>query len=193
MPIALIVIVVIAIAAATGFWVSQNTDVAVDSELMAETIERTEEMVTPEEAESEAAVEMEADAEIQATLPADPVDQDDPAVSGVNEDLVAPTTSVNEYADGVYTAEASYFTPSNVKHDISVTLTLEGDEVADAAVLYDGGAAETSSHTRFENALAPEVIGVDLEDVSLSRVGGASLTSDAFNEAVDTIKQQASA
>jgi AAA ATPase containing von Willebrand factor type A (vWA) domain len=127
------------------------------------------------------------------SLPAPELPADDPAVSGMNDDVAADETVTSGVADGEYTASASYFTPSNVEHDIGVTLTIESGEVADVAVTYNDAAAETGHHQRFDAAVADDVIGVPLEDVQLSRTGGASLTSGAFNEAVDTIKQQAAA
>ena len=43
---------------------------------------------------------------------------------------------------------------------------------------------------RFDAVYKTEVVGKKLTDINLSRVGGASLTSKAFNEAVaDIIKQ----
>ncbi|MEM9336842.1 MAG: hypothetical protein AAGA35_03240 [Patescibacteria group bacterium] len=92
----------------------------------------------------------------------------------------------------VFSASASYFTPRRTEHDILVTLTLKDRVVVDADVTYDGGAAATPSHTRFDDAYRSEVIGKRLNEISLSRTGGASLTSDSFNEALADIKSQAS-
>ncbi len=89
-----------------------------------------------------------------------------------------------------YVAEASYFTPRRVEHDIGVTLELDGTTIVDANVTYDGGAAGTPQHSSFDNAYAAEVIGKDVNTIELSRVGGASLTSNAFNEAVAEIRAQ---
>lgn len=83
------------------------------------------------------------------------------------------------------TEVASYLTPARKEHEITVTLTLNGDTVTDAAVLYDGTSNFSNpSHERFDAAYKTEVIGKTLSQISLSRVGGASLTSQAFNEAV---------
>ncbi|KXJ97864.1 MAG: hypothetical protein UZ19_OD1000928 [Parcubacteria bacterium OLB19] len=43
---------------------------------------------------------------------------------------------------------------------------------------------------RFDGAYKTQVVGKRLEDISLSRVGGASLTSKAFNEAIANIIDQ---
>lgn len=103
-----------------------------------------------------------------------------------SENVMAST-----YTDGTYTKVATYRTPRNVAHDISVTLTLEGGIVTSADVRYNGIEAETSMHQNFESAWEPVVVGESLDSVTLSRVGGASLTSQAFNEAVAEIKVEA--
>jgi len=89
-----------------------------------------------------------------------------------------------------YSALASYFTPRRTGHEMLITLELEGETVVDADVTYDGATAQSPNHTSFDNAYATEVIGKNINDVQLSRVGGASLSSDAFNEAVADIKAQ---
>lgn len=91
-----------------------------------------------------------------------------------------------------FTAEASYLTPKRTEHDIVVSLTLKDRVVVDADVTYDGGAAQTPAHSGFDGAYKSEVIGKTLNEISLSRVGGASLTSDAFNEAVAEIRSERS-
>jgi len=89
-----------------------------------------------------------------------------------------------------YTAQASYFTPNRTEHQMLITLELDGETVVDANVDYDGAAAQTPNHSNFDNAYASQVIGKNINDIQLSRVGGASLTSTAFNEGVAEIKAQ---
>ncbi len=90
----------------------------------------------------------------------------------------------------IYKAEADYLTPRRTNHDIEVSLTIENNIVTDANVMYDGGPAGTPAHIGFDNAYAEAVIGQNINEVELSRVGGASLTSDAFNDAVADIRTQ---
>lgn len=91
-----------------------------------------------------------------------------------------------------YTASANYMTPARTEHDIAVTLTLDSDGVVtDADVVYDDSTGYSNANQeRFDNAYKNEVVGVPLENISLSRVGGASLTSGAFNEAVEKISAE---
>ena len=185
MPIAIIIVAVIAVIAAAGFFLTKDSAVEPVSDPVTEEV-----MSDPEPQESE---------DSSAALPVNEVPAaDDPAFSPIVEEAVeeepAPTEPVssNSYPDGTYIGSASYFTPKNTEHDIDVTITISDDVITAVDVKYDGGSAATPRHSRFEGAFEGEVVGVELDDVSLSRTGGASLTSDAFNEAVTTIKQKAS-
>jgi hypothetical protein len=73
---------------------------------------------------------------------------------------------------------------------MEVTLDLDGETIVDANVAYNGGTAQTPQHISFDEAYLTQVIGQDINNVQLSRVGGSSLTSAAFNEAVTDIKAQ---
>ena len=86
---------------------------------------------------------------------------------------------------------AKYTTPARITHDIEVSLTLEGDLVKDVVVNFDKGNGPANDYQkRFESSYKTAVIGQKLSNLSLSRVGGASLTSGGFNEAVSQIKAQ---
>ncbi|MFN3187972.1 MAG: hypothetical protein ACK42D_00280 [Candidatus Paceibacteria bacterium] len=88
---------------------------------------------------------------------------------------------------GTYQASGEYLTPARTEHVVDVTLTLENGIVTNSTVLFDGRAEGESSNdnqARFADAYKTQVIGKSLGEISLSRVGGASLTSRAFNEAV---------
>lgn len=89
-----------------------------------------------------------------------------------------------------YVAEASYFTPRRTEHEMMITIELEGETIVDANITYDGGPAQTPMHTAFDNAYGAVVIGQNINNVELSRVGGASLTSTAFNEGLAEIRAQ---
>lgn len=188
MPIVAIVVIIAAVAVG-GFFMSRGGQTESTAPAPTSLMEAGEESAV--EADEEGSVELET--EMLPPLPESAAVDTDPAVSQLVDTSSAPVVVSGEYKDGTYNTVTSYFTPSNVEHKISVSLTLAGDTVTGAEVLYDGEVAKTPSHTRFESAWQSAVIGVDLEDVSLSRTGGASLTSESFNEAVDTIKQEAAA
>lgn len=101
-------------------------------------------------------------------------------------------TPTSPYADGSFTARTSYFTPRRVEHVMDITLTVENGIVVDASILWDGSVApKTPSHAGFDTTYKAQVVGKSLDSIALSRVGGASLTSESFNVAVEDIKDQA--
>lgn len=103
------------------------------------------------------------------------------------------TVSDSAYADGTYTADGSYATPESVE-TVSVTITLEDDVVTAVTVEGEPSNRESSDYqSQFIGSIADQVVGVNLDDLSVSRVAGSSLTSTGFNEAIETIKSEASA
>jgi hypothetical protein len=115
-----------------------------------------------------------------------------------DESLAKPTTSqddvVAEIALGnTFTGTGTYLTPARTKHELDVTLTLEAGLVTEVDVVYDNGEGFTDPHQeRFDAEYKTLVVGKSLSEISLSRVGGASLTTNAFNEAITAIKSQQS-
>ena len=103
------------------------------------------------------------------------------------------STTAGEYTDGTYTAEWSYQTPETVE-TISVTLTLEDGTVTAVEVTGDPQARESEQYQgQFISGIADEVVGVSIDELSVDRVAGSSLTSGGFNKAVESIKEQAAA
>ncbi len=98
----------------------------------------------------------------------------------------------NKFRDGEYVGENTYPTPSG-NHTITVNLTLRDDIVTAVSNSYDESLSGTSAKIteRFEEIYQAEVVGKKLEEVNLSRVAGASTTSDAFNSALAEIKTKA--
>jgi uncharacterized protein with FMN-binding domain len=97
------------------------------------------------------------------------------------------------YTDGTYTAEGSYSTPETVE-EITVTVTLEDDVITDVEVTGNPQAAESQRYQgEFIDGIAAEVEGKDIDEISVSRVAGSSLTSGGFNQAIDAIKAEAAA
>ena len=109
-------------------------------------------------------------------------DADQPATGGDDEPA---------YADGTYTAEGTYNTPESVE-TISVTVTLEGDVITDVQVEGDPQKSESEQYQgQFIGGISDVVVGQDIDEVSVSRVAGSSLTSGGFNDAIETIKAEA--
>ncbi|MBM3715410.1 MAG: FMN-binding protein [Actinobacteria bacterium] len=97
------------------------------------------------------------------------------------------------YADGTYSASGQYATPESVE-TIEVTLTLADDVITDVEVTGDPQARESQEYqSRFIGGIADEVVGKSIDDISVTRVAGSSLTSGGFTQAVDAIKADAAA
>lgn len=111
-----------------------------------------------------------------------------PSTPDSSSDAVA-----SSYANGTYKATGSYSTPGGRESvDLTVTIT---DGVITATEI-DGSATSGDSlqyQTRFINNYETLVVGKSVDEVSLSRVAGSSLTSGGFNEALEQIKADAEA
>jgi uncharacterized protein with FMN-binding domain len=101
--------------------------------------------------------------------------------------------STGAYADGTYEAEGSYQTPETTE-TIQVSLTLEDSVVTAVEVTGDPQAPQSQQYqSRFIGGIADEVVGRNVDEISVSRVAGSSLTSGGFNAALETIKADAAA
>lgn len=109
------------------------------------------------------------------------------AADGVNLD--ADTSA--EYTDGSYTATGDYISPAGPSQ-VTVELTLEGDIVTAVTVtpLSDDPTA-SGFQGKFAAGIADIVVGRDIDQLAVSRVGGSSLTSGGFNDALAQIKADA--
>ncbi len=96
-----------------------------------------------------------------------------------------------EYADGSYTASGSYQTPESIEK-ISVTVTLQSGMVTAVEVVGD---PQTGDSVRFQSmfigGIAEHVVGKSIDEISVRRVAGSSLTSGGFGQALGAIRQQA--
>ena len=90
-----------------------------------------------------------------------------------------------------YTSHVNYNVPEEKVETIHVGITLKGGVIEDISFSYDKPKEDGSAYNlgNFEKALATaNLIGKKLDEVSLSRLGGASLTTNAFMKAVTEIK-----
>ncbi len=116
-----------------------------------------------------------------------------PVVTTPTEPIVTAPTETSTYADGVHTVTTAYTAPGSSNHTVTVSLTLTGDVVTNSFVSYGGDKVSESSkyQNRFSNSYTTSVVGKSLDSIKLSRVGGASLTTGAFNAALTQIKTEA--
>jgi uncharacterized protein with FMN-binding domain len=100
-------------------------------------------------------------------------------------------SNMNMCKDGIYTASASYYVPRG-SNTISVNITIKNDiitAVTSDDKYSDGTSAEYIDS--FKSELSSAVVGKSITGLNISRVGGASLTSDGFNKTLDIIRTDA--
>lgn len=95
------------------------------------------------------------------------------------------------YADGTFSATGSYQTPGG-EESIGVTVTLESGIVSDVQAepmpsnpttrLYQG---------KFSSGIREQIVGTPLDELSVDKVSGSSLTSGGFRHAIEQIKSEA--
>lgn len=107
----------------------------------------------------------------------------------------SPTPSPDStYVDGTYNTDVTYRVPSGDLEPVKVQVTLNNDIITDVELEFEGIVGTSRlNQAKFVNAYEAVVIGKDIDSLNLSRVGGASLTTKAFNEAVANIKVEAAA
>ncbi|NBD73956.1 hypothetical protein GVX82_02855 [Patescibacteria group bacterium] len=202
MPKALLIVLVIALLGGGAYLLTQEsvdapTEVATTSD---------EELARPDASEDEAdeSVEDESDTsddeEVGDAATSSDAADEEPGEEADAETETEPTADAAEiqstFADGTYTATADYLTPRRTTHTVDLTLTLEDDVVTAAAVTYDGKPAGEYSNDYqegFDAAYEAEVVGQPIENISLSRMGGSSLTPQGFNDALEAVKAEARA
>lgn len=112
------------------------------------------------------------------------------AAPAPTDDAEAPTTS-GEYADGTYTATGEYQAPSG-SESIEVTLTLAGNSITEVEVVGDASDAQAKQfQSQFSDGIGDLVVGKNIDEIAVDKVGGSSLTSGGFDDAIATIKADA--
>ncbi len=107
-----------------------------------------------------------------------------PAITSSGESSTA-------YNNGSYTASQSYVIGRGTS-TVSATVTVENDVITVVRFANIVGDPESREYIgAFEGAIQPKVVGKRLADVSVSRVGGASLTTNAFTQVITKIENQA--
>lgn len=121
-----------------------------------------------------------------AAPPAAPAMVSDPEPTAPN--TPTPTTPEPATTKTVTSKTVTYRTPAGNDNQIAVTITLNNDTVSDVSVNYNNGRGVHNNHQkRFDGEFRAQVIGKTIDNISLSRVGGASLTSKAFNDALASV------
>ena len=102
-------------------------------------------------------------------------------------------TTSGDYADGTYTESGSYNAPSGTE-TVEVTITLADNTITDVSVVGEATDPQAKRHqAEFSDGIAAAVVGKSIDEISVDKIGGSSLTSGGFNEAIDAIKADAAA
>lgn len=108
-----------------------------------------------------------------------------------SETAAPDTSSTGSYTDGTYTESGSYQSPGGTE-TVDVTITLGGGIVTAVEVVGQGESRDAQRYQgEFIDGIAAEVVGKNIDTLSVSKVAGSSLTSGGFNSAVDAIKADA--
>lgn len=104
------------------------------------------------------------------------------------------STSASNYKDGTYTASANYSVPHGYQNSISVSITVSNGSITAASATHSTSDRESAEYTDvFDSSLSSKVVGQSLSGASFSRIGGASLTTDGFQTALETVMNEAAA
>jgi hypothetical protein len=104
-----------------------------------------------------------------------------------------PSNMMTGYRDGTYSVVGAYVSPGG-DQKITVALTVKDGVVTDSVVT-DGSIDPASKQWQatFMSGYKAEVIGKKLDEISVTKVSGSSLTPKGFMDAVAKIKAQAKA
>lgn len=119
-------------------------------------------------------------------------DSNDTVVPGGSSNKDAANSGVT-YKDGTYVVSDTYSSPGGIE-DIKVTLTISGNSISDVSVVQEANNDESAEYQqKFQQGYKSKVVGKSLSSLELSRSSGASLTTNAFNDALEEIRTKAKA
>jgi uncharacterized protein with FMN-binding domain len=114
------------------------------------------------------------------------------AATGAGGDA-STTAESADYADGTYTESGEYQAPSGTE-TVEVTVTLADNVVTDVTVVGDATDPQARlMQGQFIEGIAGIVVGRNIDELQVDKVGGSSLTSGGFNAALEKIKDDAAA
>jgi uncharacterized protein with FMN-binding domain len=106
-----------------------------------------------------------------------------------NAPSAATTTSL--YKDGTYSATGTYDSPGGFQR-IGVSVTLSGNKIVSASVTPEANDGDSREYQdMFISGYQQYVVGRDVGSLHLSRISGASLATEGFNNALRQIKSKA--
>ena len=101
------------------------------------------------------------------------------------------SSTAGSYTDGEYTESAEYSSPNGTE-EVTVTVTLADGVITAVEAVGDGDNPNSKRYqTEFSDGIADVVVGKNIDEISVDKVAGSSLTSAGFNDAIDAIKADA--
>lgn len=115
---------------------------------------------------------------------------DSPAPQNPTGGAQTNTGSVTTNTSSTRQATVGYSVPNGDTENLAVTVTLTNGTISDISFSMTPTNKESSEYyNKFKNSFPKsQIIGKTLSGVSLSRVGGASLTTNAFNKAISELR-----
>lgn len=120
-------------------------------------------------------------------------------------DILSPTSSLNgnpttptvpagtTFKDGTYTASSNYYVPHGME-SIDVTLTVKNNVVTNSQIQNSEGNPESAGYQEaFASQYQSDVVGKNLGSIQISYIAGASDTTQGFDDALQSIINQAKA
>lgn len=102
-------------------------------------------------------------------------------------------STAGSYKDGTYKADGTYQSPGG-SETVHVTVTLNDGIITATEFTADASSGTAKDYQdEFKSGYKSLVVGKKIDEVSLDRVAGSSLTSGGFNQALDQIKSDAKA
>ena len=98
--------------------------------------------------------------------------------------------AADSYKDGTYDADGSYRTPGGTE-SVNVKVTLVNNTITAVEVMGSGNGESAQYQGMFKEGISDAVVGKNIDEIQVSRVSGSSLTSTGFNNAIETIKKDA--
>lgn len=116
---------------------------------------------------------------------------DDSADSASSTGEVTSSAAGETYRDGTYSATGVYGTAND--KSIDVALTLEDGIITSVEVAGNtDNAISITYQNQFITAIDAVVVGQPIANLEVDKVGGASATSEAFNDVLEDVRAQAS-
>lgn len=101
--------------------------------------------------------------------------------------------SIADYQDGTYAASVKYEVPYGYVESMDTTITIVDGVVTESDVTFEIVNPVSNSYVdSFMRYYEDKVVGQQVTDINLSRVGGASLTNVAFDTALEKMLAEAS-